>query len=173
MIRKLFVLFAMAIAAMAVVAPMASAEEPVHVEIANGEEMIEVTGTNTIAIQVLFPPWIDFLRCDNHWEATVSEDGQVHVHDIVLTRVAGSTANCEGADDCGSEWEGQIFEDEATGDPKIEFRFCTNRTGPGEVVCDMDVASMHCDAVFIHNSTSARVNGEVFFDHGLTIEDAH
>jgi hypothetical protein len=171
MIRKLFVLCAMAVAATAMMAPAASAQVPVHVE---GEEleMLEAT-TEGISVQVFAGgQWVDFLRCENHWELSISESGVVHVHDVNIFAgpVPPYTANCTGADDCGAEWDGQIFED-GTGADKVTLTFCTNRTGPGTVTCDVNGAGaeVHCNNAPV--SAGVRVVGEVHLNHAISITD--
>ena len=174
MIRRLLVLLAVAIATGAALASTASAEiEPVHVEVENDEEMIEMSGENTLAFQSQIAPgiWSTVIECDNHWEATVSEDGVVHVHDIVIGQTAGSTQNCLAIDDCGSEWPGQIFEDETTGDAKIHLVFCFTLTGAGEFTCDVHAMEMHCNDALLTGTADVRVTGELDFDHGISVTD--
>ena len=173
MIRKLFLLCMLTVAAAAVMAPAASATTPVPVHVEAEEDMIEVTGDATLAVQVLTTMgWMDLLRCDNHWEANFDEDGYVHVHNIELDPTGAGTPNCEAADDCPSfEWNGQIHENEGGGEAEVVFNFCTTVTGAGEVTCHIGGAEAHCDEALIHGSTTARVDGEVFFNHALIIED--
>ena len=175
MIRKLLMLCMLAVAAAAVMAPGASARTPVPVHVEAEEDMIEVTGDGTLAIQFMPSPgvWIDVFRCDNHWEADLNEDGFIHVHNVELDPSQSTSDNCEEADDCpGVEWNGQIHENEGGGEPEVVFNFCTTVTGAGEMTCDIGGAEMHCYEALIHGSTTARVNGEVFFNHALTIVDA-
>jgi hypothetical protein len=175
MIRRVLVLCAMAVAAAGVMAPAASAEVPVHVE---GEEleMLEAT-TEGLSFQVFNPAtmtWNDFLRCENHWELSIGEDGVLHVHDINIFAgpVPPYSLWCTGMDDCGAEWDGQIFEDEATGADRFRFTFCTNRTGPGTVTCDLNGpgAEVHCNNAAV--SAGVRIVGEIHFNHAMSIADA-
>lgn len=167
MVRKFFVLFAMAIAAAAMMASTAAAQTPVHVE---ADDMVGITGTNTIAVQVHTGMGeSDLIRCENNWEATISEDGAIHVHDINIGP-GGATSNCATANDCGAEWDGQIFED-SNGNSKVHLSFCTNKTGPGEVTCDIDANGAHCADVPVEGSAVAEVTGEVSFSEPISITD--
>lgn len=169
MIRRVVVLLALGLATTLAVAPGALAQGPVHVE---ADEMLEVSGTNTIAIQVHTGMGeADVLRCEVGLEVTGSEDGSIHVHDINFSAAAGSTPNCSGANDCGVEWTGQIFKD-TSGDLKGHFSFCTNRTGSGEVTCDVDANGGHCDSVPVEGSATAEIDGELNFGEPVLITDA-
>ena len=177
MTRKFLVLLALAIAVGAVAAPTASAESiPVHAEGESSSGELEASGDNTIALQVQVSPgvWADYFRCGYHAGFTASEDGFFHVHGISLFATTGSSPNCTGADDCGAEWHGQAYEDETTGATRVHFEFCTNRTGAGEITCEIDApaAEAHCNNSLVEGSPNARVTGEVSFNYTGTITDA-
>lgn len=170
MIRKLALLAAMALAVLAAMAPTASATGAVHVEDA---EMVEVEGDGSLAVQQHTTMGEeDIIRCDNLWEASISEDGHVHVHDIDFSPGTGTTANCDTADDCGTEWEGQIHEDEVGGF-EVHIDFCTTETGAGEVTCDITTTGAHCDDVDVEGLGGVvEVDGEVFFHEEIVLEHA-
>lgn len=173
MVRKLFTFVALAVAAVAAFAPSASATTPVHVET---HEMVEITSNNGIALQQHNGMGeVDVLRCENDWEAIIDEDGYIHMHNVQIGPGGATQPLCSVANDCADvEWHGQIFEDEVTGDPKVNFTFCISpvSTVARDVVCDMFATEAHCsDAPVEGTGGTIEVDGEMSFSEPVEIED--
>lgn len=153
MIRKLLLLAAMCITALAVSSASASAV------IVENDGMHTVTGDNTIRIHgSAFGGTVEVtaLECENLWEADVSSTGAVDIHDINIDPGTGTQGGCEEADDCdGSGWDGQIVE--GHGDESWEYAinvvFCIEGQGgpldgvPVEIECEIDNDEVHCGAL--------------------------
>lgn len=173
MVGRLGAVVAIALFALHGTALGASASIPVHVET---HEMVEMTSNNGLALQQHNGMGeVDIIRCENDWEAIIDEDGYLHMHNVQIGPGGAIQPLCSVMNDCADiEWHGQIFEDEVTGDPKMNFTFCISPVGTvaRDVVCDMGTTSMHCNEAALEGTGGAiELDGEVNFSEPVEIED--
>lgn len=183
MIRKLFLLAVCAVAAFALSAVSASAQETVH----NPGEF-EIESEVDIAVVVDHPTFghVPQLQCDNHWFAQINSAGVVHlpVTDIEISPHASppSVGQCATAEAC-AEWDGQI-EETLDGGFETHLTFCLTGTQnehleniPKTVECAIEPSGdvIHCDYRILEGNEETgglpiEIEGEVFLDHPLELE---
>jgi hypothetical protein len=155
MLRKLLLLAATAVAALALTASSAAADpHAVHVE-NDGHHELETEVDLGVFAHIGGGVEVPMLQCGNDWEIDVAEDGHVLVHVEDIFAHPGSTGACNTADACNSEeWEGQIVENEVGG-YAAHLTFCLEGTGTGlsgipfPIECPMTDVEVHCDATIV------------------------
>ena len=179
MIRKLFLLAVMALAALALTASSALADEDEGVHVEN-PGTYEVEGEVDLAVVSHSLSGVETpqLRCNTHWDVEVLEDGTG-----TLATEGGyeshleppSTGPCDEVEPCDHETWPVLLEEDEDAVPPTEFRvhsvFCLQGTTlpalPQAVECDVEedvVTTVHCDAPVYGGALE--VQGEVDV-HGL------
>lgn len=156
MIRKLLLLGAMAVTAMALSASSAAAQEPVHVE-NTGHHAVESELGIAIGVHVPGPGFIPSLQCENHWEVEdLAEDGTFLLNAESIEPHTGSVGDCAAAEptDGHAEWPG-FFSEDGEGGFQVHVEFSLENVNPAlsgnvyPVECDVafqsGFESFHCD----------------------------
>jgi hypothetical protein len=162
--RKLFLLLAMALTALAMSATTASADTPVEVHDETGthcgdpdpceihvvgESLLHVTGVPTFVVS----------QCEDEFVAEIYEDGTGHITDLTginHNAQACATVQCNGVGESPDEIEWE-FTTEETGpeQEELQTRFCLDARD------DPDAIGNHCDA-------DVRIEEDPLVDHQYT-----
>jgi hypothetical protein len=181
MIRKLFVLGVMAVAALAFSASNAAAQG-VHVE-NPGHHEAESEVDIAVGVHIPGVGFNPLLQCENNWEVDAQEDGAFTLNAEDIQPHTGSVGACDTAEPCNHAlWNGQLEED-GPGEFAAHLTFCLQETGTGlsgipfALECpveQLNVDSFHCDQQIAttppeQGSLPIEVEGEVFLHESLGI----
>lgn len=154
MLRKLLLLGAIAVTAVALNASTAAAQG-VHVE-NTGHHAVESELGLAIGVHVPGIGFIPSLRCAVRGEVDIAEDGSFLLNAEDIESHAGSVGDCDVAEPCNGHaaWPGFVSED-GLGGFQVHADFCLENVAPAlagnvyPVECDVEVNagfdSLHCD----------------------------